>query len=232
MIVLGHRGIHDRTHSENTIESLEEAIRRGADGIEFDLRASKDGEIVVIHDANLHRVAGDAHRIAELTAAELAQTVLRSGGTIPTLHDVTSQIFAPAVLDMEIKHRDVIDLLIAKLNTSAGLRERTIVSSFHATALLRIRRACPGVRILFLAMRWPLPLRGRPFWARLERLKPWGVGFPEYSLTRHRVRKLQSRGFNVAAWDRLGTVREARRIKSLNPDIAIVHHVNEMRIPQ
>lgn len=231
MIVLGHRGVHGRTSSENTIEAFQEAVRQGADGIEFDLRVSKDREIVVVHDANLHRVAGDAHKVAEFTASELAGIPLRSGGTIPTLHDVTSHIHAPAILDMEIKHRDAVDGLITKLKTSSHLRERTIVSSFHPTVLLRIRRAVPDVRILFLTMNWPLPLRGKRFFSRIERLKPWGLAFPVNILNRRRITHLKKLGLQVGAWDRRGTIREARRVRTLGLDVAIVHHVREVKMP-
>jgi len=231
MMVLGHRGVPGRTCSENTIEAFHEAIRQGADGIEFDLRASRDGEMVVVHDANLHRVAGNAHRIVELSAVELAQIPLRAGGTIPALHDVTSQIHAPMILDMEVKHRDVVEPLILKLGTSAALRERTIVSSFHASVLLRVRRAYPDVRTLLLISRWPLPLQGKRFFIRLQRLKPWGVALPVQVFRPRRVDFLRQHGWKVGAWDVRGTVREARRIQALGLDVGIVKHVREFRIP-
>jgi glycerophosphoryl diester phosphodiesterase len=232
MLVLGHRGVHGRTISENTIEAFHEAIRQGADGIEFDLRASRDGEMVVVHDVNLHRVAGDAHRVAELTASQLAQVSLRAGGSIPTLHDVTSHIHAPHLLDIEVKHRDVIETLIVKLGTSSALRERTIVSSFHASVLMRVRRAHPDVRTLFLVPRWPLPLQGKRFFTKLLRLKPWAVACPVQILNPKRVDHLRSYGWSVGAWDVRGTLGEARKIQRLGLDVAIVRHVREVRIPQ
>lgn len=231
MLVLGHRGVHGNACTENTIDAFHEAVREGADGIEFDLRLSRDGEIVVVHDANLHRVAGDAHRVAELTAHELADITLRSGGAIPTLHDVTSHVHAPHVLDMEVKHRDVIEPLIVKLSTSSALRERTIVSSFHASVLLRVRRAHADVRTLFLVPRWPLPLQGKRFFTRLKRLHPWGVALPVTILNARRIAYLRSLGYRVGAWDVRGTLREARRIRALDVDVAIVNHVREVRVP-
>ncbi len=115
MIVLAHRGVFYRGLSENTLDAFEEGIRQGADGIEFDLRVSKDGELIVIHDTNLHRVAGDAHRVTELTASELAELSLRHGGRIPTLHDVTSRIHEPAILDMELNQPDAAGPLLPLL---------------------------------------------------------------------------------------------------------------------
>lgn len=232
MLVLAHRGVHYRGLSENTIEAFEEGIRQGADGIEFDLRSSKDGELVIVHDANLHRVAGDAHRVGELTAGELAEIPLRQGGKIPTLHDVTSRIHAPALLDIEVKHPDALESLIVKLKTSAALRERTIVSSFNTHVIAGIRRDVSDVRTLLLMKRWPLPLHGRTFWQKVGSIAPWGVGLPLALLTTKRVRFLRARiHARVAGWDSRGAIREAQKARKLGVDAAIVKHVREARIP-
>ena len=56
---------------ENTMAAFREAIAAGADGIEFDVRLTRDGIPVVIHDNSLRRTGGVSHRIADLTWAEL-----------------------------------------------------------------------------------------------------------------------------------------------------------------
>lgn len=226
MLVFAHRGFHDRTCTENTLEAFEKATMLGADGIELDLRVSKDGELMVIHDTNLHRVAGDAHRVSELTAEELARIPLRHGGSILTLNDVTAAIHAPTILDLEIKHRDVVEPLIRKLNTSAGLRERVVISSFHASALSRIKKELPDVRTLLLVLRWPLPLRGKKLWARIRQLSPWGVAFPLRILTSRRVAHVRAFA-HVGAWDQRHSLREARKARRLGLDAAVVHRVQE-----
>lgn len=232
MLVLAHRGVHYRGLSENTLEAFEEGIRQGADGIEFDLRVAKDGELVVVHDANLHRVAGDAHRVGELTAGELAEIPLRQGGKIPTLHDVTSHIHAPALLDIEVKHADALEPLIVKLKTSSALRERTIVSSFNLRVIAGIRREVPDVRALLLLKRWPLPLRGRTLWRKVGAIAPWGIGLPLALLTGKRIRFLREHVHaHVAGWDSRGAAREARAARMLGVDAAIVKHVREARVP-
>lgn len=229
MIVLGHRGFPSRLASENTIEAFQRALALGADGIEFDVRRSRDGEMVLVHDAGLSRIAGDGHATHELTAAELALIPLRHGGRIATLQDVTSTIHAPAILDMEVKDVEVAEDLVRKLQTSQALRERTIISSFHEEVLLAVHQALPDVRTLFLVSRWPLPLRGPAFWMRLGRLKPWAIGFPGRVLTAKRMQMLKDAGFMVAAWDLRGTIREARWIAGLDVDVAIVKRVDALK---
>ncbi|MEK7116090.1 MAG: glycerophosphodiester phosphodiesterase family protein [Patescibacteria group bacterium] len=231
MLVFAHRGIHSRTVTENTLEAFQEAVHQGADGIEFDLRVSKDGELVVCHDANLHRVAGDAHRVEELTLAELQSIALRHGGRIPSLHDVTSTIHASMLFDMELKHADAVEPLIVKLKTSVALRERTIVSSFQPAILSRFVQEVPDVRRLFLIRNWPLPFRGKAFRRKIDRIQPWGIAAQLLILTKRRVRFLKNLGVLVGAWDRRGLPREARTARKLGVDIAIVQHVREARVP-
>ncbi len=229
MIVVAHRGCFGPACTENTLEAFSAALAIGADGIELDLRLSKDGEIVIVHDANLHRVAGDAHKVIELTAEELADISLRHGGSIPTLADVTSHVHAPAILDLEIKHHDAVGPLIRKLHTSSSLRDRSIVSSFHAKSLLEIQTQVPGVRTLFLVPRWPLPLRDLGFWKKLSALHPWGVAFPISRLNARRVSKLKRLGFAVGAWDVRGRKAEALKAQKLNLDLAIIRDISAVR---
>ena len=222
MLVFAHRGFPSKTRTENTLEAFHEAVSHGVDGIEFDIRLSKDGEPVVVHDAVLNRVAGDSRRVAELTSTELGAIVLRHGGRIATLNDVTAHVFSPTQLDIEVKTVDVLPALIRKLKTSAHLRERTIVSSFKSSVIACVQEEVPDVRTLLLVSRWPLPLRVKPFLHALNELKPWGVGLRLFLCTSRRVHLLQRHGFVVAGWDERGMAREARNAKKLGVDIAIL----------
>jgi len=68
--VIGHRG--DSAHfPENTIPSFDRAVELGADAIEFDLRVSRDGEVVIIHDPTVDRTTNGTGAVDSLTLAEL-----------------------------------------------------------------------------------------------------------------------------------------------------------------
>lgn len=69
-LIIGHRGA-SAVAPENTMAAFREAIAAGADGIEFDVRLTRDGVPIVIHDSTLHRTAGLPQRIADLTWSEL-----------------------------------------------------------------------------------------------------------------------------------------------------------------
>ena len=69
-LIIGHRGA-SAVAPENTMAAFREAIAVGANGIEFDVRLTRDGIPVVIHDSTLQRTSGLPHRIADLTWSEL-----------------------------------------------------------------------------------------------------------------------------------------------------------------
>lgn len=225
MLRFSHRGIHDRKTSENTLEAFQKAVDRGVDGIEFDLRLSRDGVPVALHDESLDRIAGDARRVSDLSADELQKLVLRGSGSIPTLNQITASIPAPVILDIEIKDRAVIPVLIAKLKTSARLRERVMISSFVLEDLVQIHRALPQIKTLSLNRTWPLPFRGGGFWQRLKDAGVWGVGYPARNMTVRRMSLLRQKGWKVVAWDLQSNLREARRLAKLRPDIAVVFRI-------
>ena len=71
-LIIGHRGAC-AVAPENTITAFRSAILAGADGIEFDVRLSRDGLTVVIHDDTLKRTGLIDRPVSELTATELQQ---------------------------------------------------------------------------------------------------------------------------------------------------------------
>lgn len=71
-IVVGHRGAAAH-FPENTSASFDHAVSLGVDAIEFDLRVSRDGVVVVIHDPTVDRTTNGTGAVADLTLAELKQ---------------------------------------------------------------------------------------------------------------------------------------------------------------
>ena len=69
-LILGHRGA-SAIAPENTLAAFSRAMLDGADGIEFDVRLSRDGVPVVIHDASLRRTASVDIQVCDLTSEQL-----------------------------------------------------------------------------------------------------------------------------------------------------------------
>lgn len=76
-LIIAHRGASELA-PENTIAAFQRAIDDGADGIEFDVRLAKNGEVVVFHDASLNRVSQKKGRVIDFTVGELQETDIGS----------------------------------------------------------------------------------------------------------------------------------------------------------
>lgn len=97
-----HRGVMQLL-PENSLASLREAVRLGAHMIEFDLRLSKDGELMVFHDQEVQRMTDGRGGIAELTVDELRRLRLRC----PRSGSLTEERIPTLAEAMEILPRNV-----------------------------------------------------------------------------------------------------------------------------
>jgi len=82
-IIAAHRGDHV-IYPENTLVAYKEAIKNEADYVEIDLRTTKDGELVSMHDGSVNRMTNGQGQVKELTLAELEQLNVKSKDTTST----------------------------------------------------------------------------------------------------------------------------------------------------
>ena len=82
--VAAHRGWRSK-YPENTMEAFRAAIELGVDQIETDVRITKDGVLVLIHDDTVDRTTNGIGRVCDLTLADLKALDAGSGTQIPTL---------------------------------------------------------------------------------------------------------------------------------------------------
>ena len=105
IMVIAHRGgVVDESHSENSMSSMEEAIRRGYTHVEVDVRLTKDGRVVCFHSDNMRAQTGIDRNISDLTLAEVKNAVLkRSNERIPTFEEYCTRIANRINLMVDIK---------------------------------------------------------------------------------------------------------------------------------
>lgn len=158
MLVVAHRGASGRA-PENTFASYEAALAIGVDAIELDVHLSRDGHLVVIHDANLARTTSGQglvheHTLAELKALDAGSWYAPSfaGERIPSFEEVLDRIGPRVALQVEVKGRTdgVAEATVAALR-SHGLLERAMITSFHLDLLPLVRRLAPTAEIGALA---------------------------------------------------------------------------------
>jgi len=217
-LVVGHRGWLDQ-YPENTIPSLRAALDLGVDALEFDLHLSRDGHIVVIHDATLERTTDGSGRVSDRSLAELRR--LDAGGwfaprfageRIPTLEEVLDLAPPGVLLYAEVKDTrpEMVGRLLPLVEPRAG---QVVVHSFGADFLEAFRRAAsPSLRTGLLGNVTKLDMG-----AEARRLGCRGIHPCIEGLTRQQVAAWQAEGFSVLCW----TVRneaEGREALALEPD--------------
>jgi glycerophosphoryl diester phosphodiesterase len=121
MLILAHRGYHAAI-PENTLAAFEAAVTLGANGIETDVRISRDGLPVLIHN----RVTPSGEAVADLTRAEIQQILDHE---VPTL-DEALESFPDIVWDVEIKSPAALSPMIRVIQKHQA-RHRIIVTSFR-----------------------------------------------------------------------------------------------------
>jgi glycerophosphoryl diester phosphodiesterase len=121
MLLLAHRGFHLRA-PENTMAAFEAAVNLGVDGIETDVRLSRDGLPIIIHD----RVTARKRAVADLTRAEIASDLGHSVAALPEILDA----FPDVLWNIEIKHPDVWPVA-SRVLAQFQRNRRLLVTSFR-----------------------------------------------------------------------------------------------------
>jgi len=137
--IIAHRGASAYVR-ENTLASFERAIALGADMVEFDVRRTRDRQLIVYHDPEIR------HRpVRKLTFAEIRHL----DPDIPLLAEVLDLCQNRIHLDVELKEMgyepQVLEMLLHYFDP-----DRFVVTSFHPFTLKRIKRRCPEVTTGFL----------------------------------------------------------------------------------
>ena len=159
--LVGHRGARKEA-PENTIAGFRYAHDLGLGAVETDVRLSRDGQLVMIHDATVDRTTNASGPVSDFTAAELAAMDARAevpdwpeAVGIPTLEQALETLTLFPLIQIEIK-RDTNDRMeaIAKILLETikarDIGDRVILSSFEAPAIEAIARLAPEQRRAFI----------------------------------------------------------------------------------
>lgn len=200
---LAHRGDW-RVAPENSLAAMTAALALPrCDGLEFDVRGSRDGVPVLLHDASLRRVQGVDADVRELSVAELATH------DVPSLAAVLAAVGPEPFLDVELKGEPV-PAVLGVLEAARGpALDRAVVSSFEPPTLAWVGRERPAwTRWLNAVDLSPLTI------AIATDAGCAGVSAAWPEIDEAGVARARDAGLEVAAW----TVREVatyRRLEAL-----------------
>ena len=171
-----HRGASGHAPA-NTLAAFLLAAEMGADGIELDVHLSKDGEVVVIHDATVDATTDGHGRVGAMTLSELRALDAGSwfdeqfaGERIPTLQEVFDAVGHRMLVNVEVKveagyHPTAQEAETVRLIEDNQMVDRVIVSSFSPRSLRRVRGLNPNIALGLLY--------GKPEPAFLPRALRW-----------------------------------------------------------
>lgn len=174
MLIIGHRGAADLA-PENSIEAFHKGVDVGADILEFDVRTTRDGVPIVIHDSNLLRTHNTRKFIRWSTHESIKQAAAK-GHQIATLEEVLDEFFGVVILNLEIKStgtaRIAYELIRNKYIKDDRDWQNILFSSFKTRELLVLRKLSPLTELAILHNRNPFV-----YMAFQKRLGLTAVGF-------------------------------------------------------
>jgi glycerophosphoryl diester phosphodiesterase len=228
-LIIAHRG-GALESTENTIAAFQRAFRIGADGIETDIRLTRDGVVVVYHDDYFGRVEGlpQAQRtrlVSDMTYAELtAQTLIpvgedTGGRRVPTLNDLLAQVHG-RLLNIELKRGakfdDLIKKTIAILKDYAEL-DRIVLEAPDLDTAKKLRKGLGSHLKLHINPEYDHTVPVRDSLKQLLKFKPHSVSIAYKLLARDMVDSAHRAGVEVWVW----TVNDnsvAERMRELGVD--------------
>ncbi|MEU0052037.1 glycerophosphodiester phosphodiesterase [Streptomyces sp. NPDC006309] len=213
---VAHRGDPYRFR-ENTTDSLRSALDRGADAVEIDVRLTRDGVPVLLHDDTLQRLWGVRRPLSALSAEEVRG--LTAGG-VPTLAEALSATGeARVMVDLcgRVDRRTVERVLDAV--RQSGARDRAYYCA-GAEAMLAVRAADPAAEI---ALTWTSLAPPRP--ALLAAVRPRWLNYRFPLVDRELAARVHRDGCLLSVWTP-DTRRAMRRLLDLGVDSITTNRVD------
>jgi glycerophosphoryl diester phosphodiesterase len=197
---IAHRGASGR-FPENTLRAFRAAFEAGADICELDVRLSRDGVLVVIHDDSVDRTTNGRGAVDAMTVEELQRLDAGvrfgpefSGEQVPKLDEVFDALGSRCGLNIELKAPGT-EHHVCRMIAERELSATSLVSAFDWGALARIRHISNDIRVGLLGSRWPARLLAAATEMRADAINPRAdIVTEDLCIAAHK------RSINVYAW--------------------------------
>lgn len=196
--VIAHRGASKLAQKENTLEAFQLAIDIHADMVEFDVRQTSDGVLIVFHDSTFADapISWQSYSVIEREAKE-------RGFHIPTLEEVVTLCHGKIPMDIEIKETGFERKIVTMLKGLCRFDEYSI-KSFKDIVVYKIKKLEPRIRTGLLVGKEKNTVRGRfQEYFPLQRLKKCGADFvsPYYKIAKWEfIHRMKLYKYPVYVW--------------------------------
>lgn len=148
-VVIAHRGNHVKV-PENTLASMVEAIRSGADYAEIDLRTTKDGRLVLSHDASVDRMTNGKGKVRDLSFEEIEKLRVGpgSGGIyrVPTFEEVLNACKGHINIYLDFKDADPAETY--RQIKAAGMEKQVVVYLNKEEQYMQWKKTAPFIPLM------------------------------------------------------------------------------------
>jgi len=221
--VIGHRGASTEA-PENTLAANDLAFQQKADGVEVDVRLTKDKQLVCMHDKSAFRTAGKRNLIKESTLNQLKSLDVGkwkgekwSGEAIPSLHEVLSEMPLDKKIFIDVKEGiETIDPLIEDIQKNKLDPKYISIISFHQEVVKRVKQAMESLTVNFLiAFSSPKEFLDEEVLLKLLEFNLDGVGAESHSrLSRNFVELISEKNKKVHVWT-VDDINQAKKYKEM-----------------
>ncbi|EOQ34652.1 TPA: glycerophosphodiester phosphodiesterase [Bacillus cereus] len=223
-IIMAHRGYISKG-VENTKEAVQGAIDAKADYAEIDVLQTKDGELAVIHDLKLKRLANANVHVSDLTMDELRQLTLSQdglSGQISTLDEIIKLSKDKIKLNIEVKlhggEKDFVNKVLKTIKDNE-FEKQCVIQTLHYPLIKEFKRANPNIKVGYIlyASR-----------AHLKNVKADFYVAEEYMLNKKLVKEARKLNKPIYVW----TVNDMESLKGyykLNVDGIITDYPEDAR---
>ncbi|AWV97055.1 glycerophosphodiester phosphodiesterase family protein [Arcticibacterium luteifluviistationis] len=151
VLVAAHRAAHNFA-PENSLLSVENAIKEGIDIIEIDVKTSKDGVVMLMHDGTIDRTTNGTGKLENYTFEELRKLRLKNAdGTlskhqIPTLEEVLHLANGHILIDLDLKLKNIKPVIVDVQRTS--MQKQVFFFDSDYSVLKKIKRIDPSLYLM------------------------------------------------------------------------------------
>lgn len=209
----------------NTKAAIAAALQAGVDWIEFDVRRTKDGHVVLSHDANTLRVSVIPRNISRTKYARLAKAKMWRGQPIATLTEAFKTIGSKAKINIELKSKGCAEVVVDHIErmVKAGANyDRFLVASFKPERLREIHRLNDHIPLALLHGTKPLTF------LKLRALRLSAVGFWRYRLPKKAIEQAKVRGLVTYVYT-VNNKRDAERLAARGIDRIVTDRPDKLQ---
>ncbi len=160
IVVIAHRG-GAAGQPENTMPAFEQGIAEGADWLEIDVQESAEGEVIVFHDSDFMKIAGDPIKVWDVTSSDLDRLDVgawfspdHAGTRVPRLSEVLDAARGRSMVLIELKyygHQVALEERVAAEVEAAGMVQEVAAMSLSPEGASRMKAIRPGWQVGLLA---------------------------------------------------------------------------------